>query len=254
MSGLGLRVLLSFPQILLIFGERQFGIFQEVVVGGALTKAVGRPVFHHETVQFVALEVGHFQHHRGVEAVVDILIFFVFEKPALERFEASRPVELEIADDLIEVEAGAHAQTGAAVGDGKGVRFFEVEIFFVVFPVLERVVVIAPGHDPYFFQFGRVDMEGDVEAALAVDIFDGIFDGRATEIGEKDGIGVGNGDLVVAGRVGDRAPPRSAHDADPVERTGPIHIIYGAVNGDLGPDGVSNANNNKDQQQPPGKK
>jgi len=81
--------------------------------------------------------MGHFQHHGGVEPVVNEFILFVFDEAALEGQQAFCPVELEIADDLIEVEACAHAKAAAAVAKGEGVRLFEVKIFFVVFSILE---------------------------------------------------------------------------------------------------------------------
>ena len=234
MRGL-LRLGILFPivHIFLVFGKGQFDIFHQVIVRRALAEGIGGPVFNHESVQFIALEMGHSQHQRGVEPVVDVFILFVFDQSVLEGLQSFCPVELEIADDLVEVEAGAHAQAGAGAVQRERVRLFEVKIFFVVLTVLDRILTIVAWHDPHFLQLSRVYVQRDIKAIHGIEVLDGIFHRGAAEVGEIDGIVVWDGDLVIAAGIGCGAPAGGADDADPVQGGGPIHIVHCSVQGDL---------------------
>ncbi len=136
-----------FLPVLLVFAKGQLDIIQQVVVGRALAELVGRAVFRHEAVQLVSLQVSHLQDYGAVEPVIDELILLFVHQPVLEGLQPVRPLKPEHVDQLVQVYA--RPESRIAVGDLES-RLVEIEVLFVVFPVLQAIHVIIVRHYPYF--------------------------------------------------------------------------------------------------------
>lgn len=225
----GLRRLFPVLFVLLI---SEFDVIQEVIVGCPFAKLVGRTVFYHEGIQFVAIQPSSFFDDVFAEAMVDKLVLFFFDQPFLEGHHSFGPLKTEDIYQFVQVYSGAQASVGGWVGDLES-RFFKIEYLLIIFPVLQRVHPVVLRHDLYLLQFERVYVQGDIKTGGRVDVADGIFGGSPAEIGEPDRVFPSYLDGVVAIGIGGSSITRGTDDADPVQGTGPVHIIYGTFYGHL---------------------
>jgi hypothetical protein len=138
--------------VFLVFAESQLDIIQEVVIGRAFAKGIGRTVLCHESVELVALQVRHLEHHGTVEAVVDKRLLLVINQPVLEGQRASFLLELEHLDQLVEVQPCPQTDASAPASCFRDMdtRFFIIEILLVLLPVLQGIIMIVTGHYTYF--------------------------------------------------------------------------------------------------------
>ena len=82
-------------------------------------------------------------------------------------------------------------------------------------------------------------MEGDIEAVLGIDVFDGVSDGSPAQVGKINGVFLVDGNDIVPGGIRGRALAGIGHDGDSVQWRGPVHIIYCAMDSDLAESPVS---------------
>ncbi len=84
--------------------------------------------------------------------MVDKRILLVINQPVLEGQRASFLLELEHLDQLVEIEPCPQpdARSPASRFRDMYARLFIIEKLLVILPVLQRIIVIIMGHNPYF--------------------------------------------------------------------------------------------------------
>lgn len=222
-----------FFTVFLVFPESELDVIKEVVVGGLLTKFIRRAVPDHKAVELVALQVGDLQYDGAVKAVVDVFILFFLDQSSLERLYTFGPGEAEHVDQLVQIDPYAGAIGAGAIELES--RFFKVEDPGVILPVLNGVAAVIPGHYLYGFHFNGVDVQGDIKPIIIIERSYGIAHGGLTEIREIDRVVVIDSDGIVAEGICGGASARGGQDADTVQRFCPVHIVHGAMYGDLAP-------------------
>jgi len=220
-----LRRLWFFFPVLLVFLEGQFNIIVQVVIRGAFAEFEGGSVSYHKAIQFIPGEVGDLEYDRRVKAVVDEFILFLIQEAVLEGEHATCSGKTEYVDQFVEVDACTQPAIGGRAGQFEA-GFFEIKDLGVILPVLDGVCAIVTGHDPYFFQFDRVDVEGDVKAGDGVDGADGEPGSGPSQVGKIDGIILPDLYDIVTERIGSGASTPDADDTNGIERTGAVHIVY----------------------------
>ena len=160
------------------------------------------------------------------------IMFFVFQS-SLEGLDAFGPRKAEHIDQLIEVYSYA-CSVGAGTVELEA-RLFEIEDLCVVLSVLDGIISITAGHNLNFFQLCRVNVQRDVEAIVKIQGLDGIPHRGLAEIRKVNGVFRHDRYSIVAIGIGGGATARSAEDADSIEWSCPVHIIYCTMYGDLPP-------------------
>ena len=196
---------------------RFFDVQLKIVLAAVLHKRVRRAVPLHKGFQLLAFQPRKAAHQLRAKAVVDIFFLLLLQQPLLKAHHRVVFPELEQADQLININAGARwADRGKAFYIGPA----EVEHLFIVQPVLQRVHAVVAGAQLYFGQHGDAYLQRNIKLQQVLNFGYGKLLRGLAQVRKPDRIFIGGIEGVKAFGIGNGAAAVGAEHAHRLQRIG----------------------------------